>query len=316
MPKNLSLFSALLLLLASTPSALATTATAMVINDGRLTELSGLAASFAHPGFYWGHNDSGNRAELILIQPQRQTTTVVATTALGARDWEDIASFSDASGNYVLVADTGDNFALRPMVDLYLLAESGSASTPRLQQQRHYSVVFDGGPRDIEALAVDPRERMAYLLSKREIHPRLYRFSLDVLPGAPIIAQDLGRVTSLPSRQRHRPQPNGGISQHSPTGMDFASDGSGAAVSTLRESYYFPRKNGQSWLETLNGEPQPLTAPRLRQAEAIAFSTHGEEILLGSEGRPSKLVRFTDFMPSAPQAMAAGAANKGGPPLQ
>ena len=276
------------------PSVIAAPSVSL-INAARLTELSGLAASYAHPGFYWGHNDSGSRARLTLIQPEKQSSLSVALPNLDARDWEDIASFSDASGNYVLIGDIGDNFAMRPMVELYLLAESGTAKAPRLQLLRRYSVIYDGGPRDVEGLAIDPQTRMVYLLSKREAHPGLYRFSLDALPGAPIMLNKLGSVTSLPSPQHHRPQREGGISQHSPTGLDFAPDGSGAVVSTLRESYYFPRKPGQSWLDTLNSEPQPLNAPRLRQAEAIAFSANGKEILLGSEGRPTKLVHFTDF---------------------
>lgn len=280
-----------------TLAAPATTAapSASSLNAAWLSELSGLAASYAHPGFYWGHNDSGSRARLALIQADEQSVLSVALPNLDARDWEDIASFSDASGNYVLVGDVGDNFALRPMVELYLLAESGSAKAPRLRLLRRYSVIYDGGPRDVEGLAIDAQTRMVYLLSKRETHPKLYRFSLDALPGAPIMLNELGSVTSLPTPQRHRPQREGGISQHSPTGLDFAPDGSGAVISTLRESYYFPRQAEQSWLDALNAEPQPLKAPRLRQAEAITFSTNGKEILLGSEGRPTKLVRFTDF---------------------
>lgn len=262
-----------------------------------LRELSGLAASYAHPGYYWGHNDSGAEGRLVLIHPQQQRLISVAVPGLGARDWEDIASFSDASGNYLLVGDVGDNFALRPMIDIYLLAEYGSANAPRLKLLRHFSLVFDGGPRDIEGLAVDSETRTAYLLSKRERHPTLYQFSLDALPATTIVLNELGPLRSLPSRAQHRPQREGGISQYSPTGVDFAANGRAAVISTLRDSYYFFRKPGQSWLDALNTDPVPLKAPRLRQAEAIALSTDGKEIILGSEGRPATLVHFTQVPP-------------------
>ncbi len=39
------------------------------LNQRPLSELSGLAASGAHPGYYWAHNDSGHRPTLSLIKP-------------------------------------------------------------------------------------------------------------------------------------------------------------------------------------------------------------------------------------------------------
>ena len=63
-----------------TLAAPATTAAPSVssLNAAWLSELSGLAASYAHPGFYWGHNDSGSRARLALIQADEQSVLSVA----------------------------------------------------------------------------------------------------------------------------------------------------------------------------------------------------------------------------------------------
>lgn len=281
------LATAVLLLLTHSGLAAETSAT---LNDPRLGELSGLAASHSAPGFYWAHNDSGDIAQLYLLQPGSPQLQVHRITNAKAFDWEDIASFRDPGGSYLLVGDIGDNFAVRPMIEVYLLRESRHQGRPALRLLRRYNLVFDGGPRDIEALAVDSAERMVYLLSKREVHPQLYRFSLDALPERPVLLTTLGAITSLPSIANHRPQRAGGISQHSPTGLAFAPDGQGAAISTLRDSYYFPRRPGQSWLEALNGNPQALKLPKLRQAEAITFSADGTKIIIGSEGLPTRLL--------------------------
>lgn len=176
------------------------------------------------------------------------------------------------------------------MSEVYLIQERIERGAPVLELLRRYKLIFDGGPRDIEALAVDARERMVYLLSKREAHPQLYRFPLDSLTDRPILLSTLGPVTSLPSKARHKAQRPGGITQHSPTALAFSPDSSGAVISTQRDSYYFRRAPQQSWLEALNNEAQALNLPKLRQAEAITFSADGTRIIVGSEGRPTKLI--------------------------
>ncbi|MGB1456919.1 hypothetical protein [Spongiibacter marinus] len=262
------------------------------LNQRPLSELSGLAASGAHPGYYWAHNDSGDRPTLYLIKPGEDKLKSVSVRGASAADWEDMASFSEGDAHYLLVGDIGDNLAIRPMTDIYLLREGGAPQAPSLTLLRRYTLVFDGGPRDVEGLAVDPEQRMVYLLSKRERHPKLYRFSLDSLPDEPVLLSALGEIKSLPTTDSHTPQRKGGITQHSPTGLDFAADGSAAVISTLGESYYFVRQGQQSWLSVLNTSPQALGAPPLRQAESIAISRDGNTILLGSEGLPTKLLSF------------------------
>ncbi len=307
MPTALHAFSLICAMLMATSRAITVHAQTHTdsLDSTQLSELSGLAPSYQHRGYYWAHNDSGDRPRLLLLKPGEQTLGIAPVSGANAHDWEDMASFSDASGSYLLVGDTGDNFARRPLIDIYLLREGGSITAPSALLLRRYSLVFDGGPRDVEGLAVDAQQRMVYLLSKREAHPQLYRFSLDALPDHNIVLTALGAVTSLPSKARHRPQREGRISLHSPTGLDFAADGRGAVISTPIESYYFHRQANQSWLAALNSEPSPLRAPVLRQVEAIAFSADGQAIVLGSEGRPTPLLRFNRPRPTRSPGKAA-----------
>src|SRR5687767_4827760 len=63
---------------------------AEVVNP-RLEELSGLAASVANSGLLWTHNDSGNSAEVFLINDKLEIKLTCKLKGANNRDWEDIA---------------------------------------------------------------------------------------------------------------------------------------------------------------------------------------------------------------------------------
>jgi hypothetical protein len=77
-----------------------------------------------------------------------------------------------------------------------------------------------------------------------------------------------------------------------PTGMDFARDGSGAAVLTYGQVLYFPRQAGERWAEALARAPVALGEPGLGQAEAIGFSADGRALWVTGEGSHPPLLRF------------------------
>tara|TARA_R110002167_G_scaffold176623_4_gene376180 strand:- start:1966 stop:2448 length:483 start_codon:yes stop_codon:yes gene_type:complete len=150
-------------------------------------------------------------------------------------------------------------------------------------------LINEDGARDVEALAVDSRERFVYLLSKRDLHPRLYRFSLDALTGKPVPLNYLGEIRSIPSIDKHQAQGAGRITRFSPTAMAFSPNGDAAIIVTLGKTYYFPRKQNQSWLQALNATPVVVNVKPLPQIEAGTFSRDGKRLLIGSEGVPAKM---------------------------
>jgi hypothetical protein len=68
-----------------------------------------------------------------------------------------MSSFKVSSGTYLLIGDIGDNMMLRPFVDIYLVGEPEQANKPIVSSNiiRHYSGVYEDGPQDAEALAVN-----------------------------------------------------------------------------------------------------------------------------------------------------------------
>src|SRR5690606_15194616 len=95
-----------------------------------LEEVSGLAASVANRGYLWTHNDSGNPAEVYLIDEELEIALKCTLEGVKNRDWEDIAvgPGPDPSKRYVYVAEIGDNDAQYDYKYIYRFAEPSLTS--------------------------------------------------------------------------------------------------------------------------------------------------------------------------------------------
>src|SRR5690349_8917404 len=61
------------------------------LKNYKLSELSGLAASSKNPGYLWSLNDSGNGAEVFLVDKELNIKLTCTLAGIENRDWEDIA---------------------------------------------------------------------------------------------------------------------------------------------------------------------------------------------------------------------------------
>jgi hypothetical protein len=273
----------------------ATVAEQGTLASPRIDELSGLAVSRADPEVLWGHNDTGDGPWLYRVGRRGEDLGRVAVPGARAVDWEDIAAFDHASGPALLVADTGDNLGVRGTVTLYAVSDPGREGEARLLWRLDFE--YPDGPRDCEAVAVDPRERQILLLSKRDQPPRLYALPLPAQPPAGRQrARFLGTLATAPP-----PAPTLGerlaaaflgFTLDAPTAFDISADGATAVVLTLRHAYLFRRDPGAGWAAALAGSPAPIELPPLGQAEAAALSADGRTLWLGSEGRPGRWARL------------------------
>ncbi len=111
----------LLLTLQSIPSV-ALTGT---LHSPRVKESSGIAASRAHPGVLWTHNDSGDDAYVYATDLAGADRGVVRIRGARAVDWEDIAlgPCPTQRAACLYIADTGDNEMARKSVVIYAMAE-------------------------------------------------------------------------------------------------------------------------------------------------------------------------------------------------
>jgi hypothetical protein len=271
------------------------------LEDARLTELSGLAPSLRRPGWYWGHNDSGHPPRLFVFDETGAARGSVWLEDATHADWEDMASFTLDGVAWLAIGDVGDNRAVRHNTAIYLLPEPDPADLApghelRLRPSVRIPVVYPEGPRDGESLAVDPREGVIFLISKRTVPAVVYTLPLTVdptvavrtPPAAPLVPLELPQPSAA---QRLIPAPAGPFGSQ-PTAMDLAPDGSGAVVLTYAEVWYYERAPGETWAEVFARRPLSLGPTELWQAEAVCFTLDGREILFSTEGEYAPLIRW------------------------
>lgn len=265
-----------------------------VLAEEALDEVSGLAASRRHPGLYWAHNDSGNRAELHVIDDGGRRRASFTLTVPNI-DWEDIASFEYEGRPYLLLADVGDNGGLRDELQLHAFAEPdslapGQALTPAWSLRFRWP----DGPRDCEAVAVDSRRKEILLISKKRVPPELFRLPLGPA-GQRQTAELVGTLRGIeqPSEGDLRANPVYGRYRSQITAADLSPNGRVLAVLNYSSLYFFVRPAGADWRELLPTlSPSRITLPWLPQAEAVAFATDGRSLLVASEQIPSPILRY------------------------
>ena len=262
-------------------------------------EASGLAASRRTPGLIWTHDDSGGAPELYAVDAKGHLRGTLRLDGVKAEDWEDVAAAEFDGKAWLVVGDIGDNHAKRRHTLIHIVAEPAaerlSPGQPVVERPAAtLRLTYPDGPRDCESLAVDAAERAIYLLSKRDPVPRLYRVDLPrPLRNAELTARFLGEAGRLPQPTAAQKLVRGYLGEHRawPTAMDFAADGSAAAVLTYGHLLLFPRRAGEQWAATLAREPVILPAHNLPQAEAMCFSADGRAILVASE-KSRSLLRY------------------------
>ncbi|MET0262444.1 MAG: hypothetical protein ABW223_06075 [Rariglobus sp.] len=265
-------------------------------------ESSGLATSRYDSRLLWTHNDSGGQPVLYAIEPNGTKRGDLRITGIPHRDWEDLASFKLDGRSWLLIADTGDNGNKRTDCALYIVAEPepGDLSpTTELTATVAWKIPvrYLDGPRDCEAVAVDARAGLVYLLAKRTAPHGLYTLPLripadGVIPAAMPVAQLPSALLPQPTAsQRLLPIPTGRY-RAQPTGMDFAPDGSAAVIVTYGDVLVFPRRKNEKWETALLRDPAVLVPHGLAQAEGVAFGADQKTIYVSSEGASSGIMRY------------------------
>ncbi|GAB3485655.1 hypothetical protein GCM10027440_29600 [Nocardiopsis coralliicola] len=257
------------------------------IDDERVTESSGLAASARHDGVYWTHNDSGDYpAEVYAVDSSGAVAAAVGLTGDGVelRDWEAIAVAEDADGRAeVFVGDIGDNHdGGWPSVRVYRFAEPETLADTSVEAEA-FTLVYADGARNAESLMVDPRDGRLYVVSK-EFGGSLYAAPEELDPDGENVLERIGPAPAFA------------------TDATFAPDGSAYAIRT----YW-----GATVYEAADGVPGPsrtkLGLPETEQGESLAFTPDGTALMAGSEGAQSPV--YSVPVPDPDSGSAADAAD-------
>ena len=246
------------------------------IDDPRVVESSGLAASRRHGGVLWTHNDSGDAARLFAVGRDGRVLAILRFAGMQARDWEAMAVGHDDRGEPALFAgDIGDNLGVWPSVTVYRVAEPARLRDATVRAER-YRLRYPDGPHDAEALLVDPRGDRLYVASKGEAGGSLYQAPAELRSDRVNLLRLVRRVPALV------------------TDGAFSPDGRLLVLRDYRAAYVYKASGGR-----LAIVPLPLQ----QQGESIAFSPDGRSLLAGSEGAGSEIWRVP--LPAAATARVA-----------
>jgi len=241
-------------LLAGFPlAAAAADEVAFTINDDRITESSGLARDLAAGG-YWTVNDSGDRGVAYGISP---TGKVLGTLNYRAQpeDVEAVAVFEDR----LYIADIGDNNEEREFVTVYYFDDPRASGLT--VSYRAWDFTYPDGPHDAEALLVNEKGRL-YIVTKGA------EGGVYIAPSEPSRegVNELRRVGQAPAMV---------------TDGTFLPGGEQIALLTPGSVEVV---DADTYREVASAD-----LPNLSQPESLTVSLDDETLLVGSEGKKSKV---------------------------
>ncbi|MGN6513408.1 MAG: hypothetical protein ACTHKZ_07540 [Lysobacteraceae bacterium] len=262
-----------------------------LVVDPQLGEISGLAASRAHPDTLWVHDDGGNAPDLFAIGKRGGLLARYRVAGVANTDWEDISAFDLDGRHYLLVADTGDNGGLRHSAQLHVVEEPASLAGGTLRPAWSIAFRWPDGPRDCEAVAVDVARGEVLLVSKKRRPPELFVLPLRPRAAGVQVARRIGLLAGVPAPDRAelRDNPRAARILHQVTAADLAPDGRRLAVLTYSELLVYTRRGDEGWAQAVARAPQVHPLPWLPQAEALGWAPGGQALYATGEGLPEPL---------------------------
>lgn len=288
---------AILLAVASTAIAVEPAGTPLIrygepVNCGLLKnpvliESSGIVAGRRNPRVLWTHNDSGDTARFFAINDKGEDLGIWNIPGLTPQDWEDIATVKIDEVDHMVLCDVGDNNHNRKGGALYFVPEP--QIDPEARGQRGDLRVtltlrfkYEGGPRDCEAVFVDPIDQAIVLITK-EVQGRcaVYALPLTNDPGVKVA----NRIAD--------------ISIKLVTSADVSPDGRRAILVTYGSAFEFHRAQGEKWGDVFARPPRVLKMPPRKLGESICYDADGVTLFLTSEGKGEPLWKVPVVSPAA-----------------
>ena len=244
-----------------------------VINNKVINEASGIVMSLQDKDFFWTHNDSGDDARLFLVSTDAEYRFTCTVANIKNRDWEDIAIYNDSNSgkSRLYIGDIGDNNAVYPFCNIYIIDEPSVKSTSDITISKSEKIIYkySDGRRDAETLMVDPVNGDIYIVSKRETNVNIYRIAYPYSFKDTMTAE---KMLTIPLNNF--------------VGGDISRDGSEILMKTYQKIYYWPRKKGKTIIEALSQKPIEIPYQIEPQGEAICWSADAKSFYTLSEASP------------------------------
>ena len=269
------------------PVAAAEPAQIATLEDRRVKESSGLAASRRAPGLFWTHNDSGDGPLVYAFDRAGRARGAWRVEGAQAVDWEDIAAGPGPSRgqSYLYAGDIGDNGRKREFVVVYRFPEPEVSATQDPPQEARPTqpsepirLKYPDGPHNAEALAVHPTTGDIYVVTKANPEAGVYKLAAPFDPKA---LNTLTKVGSL-----RGPDFFGTLV----TGADISPDGRRVALCDYAQGYELTLPEGaKGFDEVWRQTPAAFSLGARMQGEAVAYRLDGAALLATSERAPTPL---------------------------
>ena len=240
-----------------------------LVEETEINEASGIASSLKYPGLLYTHNDSGGEAAVYVLNQIGLMPAKIILKGIENRDWEDIATCYDPKDKkpYVYVGDIGDNNSSHSSSFIYRFEEPEIKDTLILVHNiQKIEFVYEDGPRDAEALMVDPKTGDIYIISKRDNPAKIYQLSYP---------QSFTEVNTA--------RLIGTLSYKWVVAADFSPSGDYILVKTYNQIYRYKRRPNKTVIEALMTKPKILPYELEEQGEAVAFDAKGKGYFTISE---------------------------------
>jgi hypothetical protein len=260
------------------------------LESQEVDESSGLVASRCQENVFWTHNDSGDDAFIYAFDASGQNLGTWRVQGARNDDWEDIASFTDSTGNCLLyigeIGNTNENRRLEHKI--YRIREpriepahvGTSRKNPLVTEPAEVlSFTYPDRAQDAETLLVHPQTGDIYLLTKdRSLPSGVYRLRPQF--GSAAKAEKLADV-SVPA------VPNGYL-----TGGDISPDGSRVVLCDYSAAYELILPAGAASFDSIwSQRPTPIDLGERMQGEAVSYAAEGRSIFATSEKKRPPLIQ-------------------------
>lgn len=251
------------------------------LKDKAMDETSGIASSTKNPDIFYVHNDSGDTSRFFAIDAKGNLKSTIYFKGNeqppGVTDCEDIAvgPGPKKKQSYVYLGDIGDNAAHRKAITVYRFAESATWALAGNTEAKPtaFTYQYPDGPKDAEAMAIDPLQKLLYIVTKRGDSVGVYTAPLNIGEG------DTTKLTFRGKLFFSGLKPFKWI-----TAADISKDGSQVLVKSYERVYYWRRQRNEAIWQTLQRPARELPYKQERQGEAIGFSADGKSYYTTSEG--------------------------------
>jgi len=232
------------------------------LQDTRIKESSGLAASSRFDGVVLTHNDSGDESRIYAVDHAGRTQAIWTLDGARSWDWEDISS---GPGHTFWVGDIGDNDLEKPNLMVYKFTEPTRLRNRTLSPSQYtgYSFVYPGGvSRNAEALLVRDNGQLT-IVTKDKNGGAVFQAPKTLSSTKDNV---LRRVASAPAII---------------TGGAVSPDGSRIVLRSYRKVYFYTSLVKAPYRVVGVSDP----------GESITYAASGGSLLTGAEGVRSPVWR-------------------------